>query len=150
MAGQHQRAAAAKRACGRAGGALTLVLADGSTYPQTRHVPRRRSRDRSEDRHDPHQRAFPNPEQLLRPGQYGRVRAETARRAPTRCSCRSAPSPSCRARFRCASSARTTRSTTRTVTLGERVGSRWIVEDGLEAGDRVVVEGPAAAGRHGR
>jgi membrane fusion protein (multidrug efflux system) len=28
----------------------------------------------------------------------------------------------------------------KTVTLGERIGSRWIVEKGVEAGDRVVVD----------
>jgi membrane fusion protein (multidrug efflux system) len=27
------------------------------------------------------------------------------------------------------------------IELGERLGNRWIVTDGLEAGDRVVVEG---------
>jgi membrane fusion protein (multidrug efflux system) len=32
---------------------------------------------------------------------------------------------------------------TRAVTLGHRVGSRWIVESGLRAGDQVIVEGPA-------
>ena len=31
--------------------------------------------------------------------------------------------------------------TTRTVTPGERIGSRWIVEEGLDPGTRVVVEG---------
>jgi membrane fusion protein (multidrug efflux system) len=28
----------------------------------------------------------------------------------------------------------------RTITLGERIGSRWIVEKGVEAGDRVIVD----------
>jgi multidrug efflux pump subunit AcrA (membrane-fusion protein) len=34
---------------------------------------------------------------------------------------------------------------TRTVKVGDRVGSRWIVEQGLDAGARVVVEGAAAS-----
>ena len=33
--------------------------------------------------------------------------------------------------------------TTRTVTPGDRIDSRWIIERGLEPGARVVVEGPA-------
>ena len=33
--------------------------------------------------------------------------------------------------------------TTRAVTPGERIGSRWIVEKGLDPGARVVVEGAA-------
>jgi len=32
--------------------------------------------------------------------------------------------------------------TTKAVTPGERVGNRWIIDKGLSAGDRVVVEGP--------
>ena len=31
---------------------------------------------------------------------------------------------------------------TRAVKVGERVGSRWIIEQGLAAGARVIVEGP--------
>jgi multidrug efflux pump subunit AcrA (membrane-fusion protein) len=31
----------------------------------------------------------------------------------------------------------------RTVTLGARIGNRWIVEKGLQANDRVVVDGPS-------
>jgi len=33
------------------------------------------------------------------------------------------------------------RASTKTVTVGDRVGSRWIVEEGLQPGARVVVEG---------
>jgi membrane fusion protein (multidrug efflux system) len=33
---------------------------------------------------------------------------------------------------------------TKTVKVGERIGSRWIVEDGLQPGSRVVVEGAPA------
>jgi membrane fusion protein (multidrug efflux system) len=31
----------------------------------------------------------------------------------------------------------------RTVTLGKRIGNRWIVEKGLQPGDRVVVDSPS-------
>jgi membrane fusion protein (multidrug efflux system) len=29
----------------------------------------------------------------------------------------------------------------RSVTVGERVGSLWVIEDGLKPGDRIIVEG---------
>ena len=31
----------------------------------------------------------------------------------------------------------------RTVDLGQRIGNRWIVEKGLKAGDRVVLDAPS-------
>ena len=90
---------------------------------------------------------FPNPQQLLRPGQYGRVSADTRTLRKTPCWCRSARSPSCRAARRCASW-RPTAPCRSAVTLGERIG---IALDrrraGSQAGDRVIVDsGQLAAG----
>src|SRR4051812_19173298 len=59
------------------GGALTLVLADGSVYPRTGTF---LAADREIDVKTGTIRIsaiFPNPNRTLRPGQYGRVRAET-------------------------------------------------------------------------
>ena len=87
---------------------------------------------------------FPNPGNVLRPGQYGRVRAadrasrkQRAARAAARGDGAAERLPGARRRRR------TTASTIRTVTLGQRVGNRWIVEKGLQAGDRVVVDAPS-------
>ena len=62
----------------QASGGLTLVLADGSTYPQRGTV---LAVDRDVDPKMGTIRVsatFPNPGNVLRPGQYGRVRAQTA------------------------------------------------------------------------
>ena len=61
--------------------ALTLILADGSVYPRTGTF---LAADREIDAKTGTIRisaTFPNPDRMLRPGQYGRVRAETSVRS---------------------------------------------------------------------
>jgi membrane fusion protein (multidrug efflux system) len=123
---------------------LTLVLADGSVYPQ-------RGRFLAADRDiDPKtgtiriSATFPNPSRTLRPGQYGRVRAETntiqdALVVPQRAVTDAQGAPQVRV------VEPDNRIATRRVKLGDRVGSGWIIETGLQPGDRVVVEGAPAA-----
>jgi RND family efflux transporter MFP subunit len=123
---------------------LTLVLADGSVYPQ-------RGRFLAADRDiDPKtgtiriSATFPNPARTLRPGQYGRVRAETktvenAIVVPQRAVTDVQGAPQVRV------VGPDNRIATRPVKLGDRVGSGWIIGTGLQPGDRVVVEGAPAA-----
>jgi membrane fusion protein (multidrug efflux system) len=123
---------------------LTLVLADGSVYPQ-------RGRFLAADRDiDPKtgtiriSAAFPNPARTLRPGQYARVRAETntvenAIVVPQRAVTDVQGAPQVRI------VGPDNRIATRPVKLGDRVGSGWIIGTGLQPGDRVVVEGAPAA-----
>jgi membrane fusion protein (multidrug efflux system) len=123
---------------------LRLVLADGSVYPRPgRFV----ATDRDIDVKTGTIRVaaeFPNPERLLRPGQFGRVRAGTtvldrALLVPQR----AVTETQGITRVRVVGSDGTV--STRAVTLGDRVDSRWVVTDGLKPGDRVVVEGPTVA-----
>jgi membrane fusion protein (multidrug efflux system) len=123
-------------------GTLTLVLADGREYPNKGWF---LAADREIDPKTGTIRisaAFPNPNRVLRPGQYGRVRAETEVREHALVVPQRAVTE-----LQGASRVRIVgpdgKVATRTVTTGERVGSRWVVERGLQAGDRVVVEGPA-------
>ena len=91
---------------------------------------------------------FPNPGNVLRPGQYGRVRAQTV---GPQAGAAGAAARGVRAAERlssCASSTADNKVAIRTVTLGPRVGNRWIVEKGLQAGDRVIVDAPSLQGRH--
>jgi RND family efflux transporter MFP subunit len=125
------------------GSGLTLVLADGSTYP-------RRGTFLAADRQiDPKtgtiriSAAFPNPGHTLRPGQYGRVRAETTTVEATLVPQRAVTELQGSYQVRVVSS--DDHVTARTVKLGERVASRWIITDGLKPGERVVVEGPPTA-----
>src|SRR5262245_56850657 len=122
------------------GAALTLVLADGSVYPRTGTF---LAADRDIDVKTGTIRisaTFPNPDRTLRPGQYGRVRAETRARSdallvPQRAINELQGSQQLRV------VGRDNTVSTKTVKVGERVGSRWIIEEGLQPGMRVVVEG---------
>ena len=151
---RHRRARSTRRrrrqARGSRAAALTLVLADGSIYPAAR---RRCSRSIARSIRRP---ARSGSARSSRTRATSSAQASTAgsgrrpRSARTRCSCRSAPWPSCRAATSCASSTPDNRVSVRTVTLGDRVGNRWIVEKGLQPGDRVVVEAPSLEGRRDR
>ena len=83
---------------------------------------------------------FPNPGNLLRPGQYAKVRAvtETHRSAvviPQRAV------NELQGLYQVAVVGADGTAEVRKVTLGARVGPLWVVEQGITAGERVVVEG---------
>ena len=83
---------------------------------------------------------FPNPNNLLRPGGFGRIRAsvrtqEGALLIPQRAVIELQGS------YQVAVVGNDNKVSIRPVKVGDRVGSLWIVTDGLKAGERVVVEG---------
>src|SRR6266404_1652520 len=83
---------------------------------------------------------FPNPNNLLRPGSYGLVRASARTRegallVPQRAVTELQGS------HQVAVVGNDNKVSIRPVTVGERVGRMWIVTDGLKPGERVVVEG---------
>lgn len=119
---------------------LDLVLTDGSVYPQ-------KGRFSFADREvNPNTGAiqltglFPNPGNALRPGQYAKVRAAIGVRAgallvPQRSVTDTQGSylvavvdPNNTVRFA-------------PVKVGDRIGSKWIIEEGLKPGERVVTDG---------
>jgi RND family efflux transporter MFP subunit len=120
---------------------LKLTLADGSEYPRAGAF---LAADRQIDPRTGTIRisaSFPNPKQTLRPGQYGRVSAETqvlknALLVPQRAV----------SELQGASQIRVVGEGDKvallTVTLGARIGSRVIVTEGLEPNARVVVDAP--------
>jgi membrane fusion protein (multidrug efflux system) len=125
------------------GAALTLVLADDSVYPRTGSF---LAADREIDAKTGTIRisaVFPNPDRTLRPGQYGRVRAETSVRTDALLVPQRAVNE-LQGSFQIHVVGADDKIGTRTVKVGERVGSRWIIDHGLEPGLRVVVEGPPA------
>lgn len=119
---------------------LELVLANGSTYP-------RRGRFYVANRQiDPQtgtilvQALFPNPDGILRPGLYAKVRSsvQTARGAllvPQRAV------QEIQGVAQVAVVGADGKVALRTVTLGEQVDDLWIVENGLAPGERVVTQG---------
>jgi RND family efflux transporter MFP subunit len=119
---------------------LELILSDGTTYPE-------KGKFYFADREvDPKTGAirmagvFPNFGNLLRPGQYGRVRAVTSvkeeallvpQRAVTEL----------QGTYQVAVVGPDNKINVRTVKLGEKSGSLWVVEEGVHAGESVVAEG---------
>jgi membrane fusion protein (multidrug efflux system) len=132
---------ATKHELWQSGAPLKLFLADGSEYDKPGSF---LAADRQIDPRTGTIRisaTFANPGHILRPGMYGRVRAETAvvenallvpQRAVTE--------------MQGAAQVRVVgpdnKVSLRNVTLGARSGSRWLIETGLAAGDQVVVDGP--------
>jgi membrane fusion protein (multidrug efflux system) len=137
---QFTREAEAKKAAGREETSLELVLADGSVFP---HKGRVFFADRQVDERTGTIKVatlFPNPGYLLRPGQFAKVRAvmETRKGAvlvPQRAV------NEIQGRFQVAVVGPDNKVDLRFVKAGERVGSRWVIDEGLKAGERVIVEG---------
>jgi membrane fusion protein (multidrug efflux system) len=122
------------------GSGLTLALADGTIYPRRGTFI---AADREIDAKTGTIRisaAFPNPDRTLRPGQYGRVRAETRVRTDALLVPQRAVAE-LQGSYQVRVVGKDNVVATRKVTPAERVGSRWIITEGLEPGMRVVVEG---------
>ena len=83
---------------------------------------------------------FPNPDNVLRPGQFARVRAKTEIRAGALMVPQRAVSE-LQGSYQVATVDSQTNIHIQPVTVGAQVGSNWIIEKGLHAGDRVVAEG---------
>ncbi len=119
---------------------LELILADGATYP---HKGQFFVADREVNVQTGAIRLaglFPNPGTVLRPGQYGRVRAVTShtegallvpQRAVTEL----------QGGYQVAVVDSENKITIRPVKVGQRIGPMWIIDEGLHPGERVVVEG---------
>ena len=131
---------ATARAAVQTQAALELLLADGTTYPQKgtffvadREVNVQTGAIRLAG-------LFPNPGNVLRPGQYGRVRAVTSQREGALLVPQRAVTE-LQGRYQVAVVDSENTINFRTVKVGERVGPLWIIEEGVHPGERVVVEG---------
>ncbi|HEX7151792.1 MAG TPA: efflux RND transporter periplasmic adaptor subunit [Thermoanaerobaculia bacterium] len=83
---------------------------------------------------------FPNPGNLLRPGQYAKVRAVTdVRRGAVLVPQRAVNE--LQGTYQVAVVGPDSKADVRTVQVGGRVGSNWIITQGVQPGERVVVEG---------
>lgn len=119
---------------------LELILADGSTYS-------RKGKFYAADRQVDIQTGairlaglFPNPDNVLRPGQYGRVRFVSYIQSNAVLVPQKAVTE-LQGNYQVAVVGNDDKASLRTIKVGERSGSLWIVEDGLQPGERVVVEG---------
>jgi len=119
---------------------LELILADGTTYPQKGNF---YYADRQVDQKTGAIRIaglFPNPGNILRPGQFGRVRAVTATKDSALLVPQRAVSQ-LQGGYQVAVVGNDNKIEIRSIKLGEHSGPMWIVEDGLKPGETVVVEG---------
>jgi RND family efflux transporter MFP subunit len=119
---------------------LELILADGSTYPKKGNF-------FAADRHVDAQTGairlaglFPNSDNVLRPGQYGRVRFVSYIRPGALLVPQKAVTE-LQGMYQVAVVGSDDKVSVRTVQVGERSGPMWIIDQGLKPGERVVVEG---------
>src|SRR5437588_2701468 len=119
---------------------LDLVLADGTTYPKKGKF---FAADRQVDVQTGAIRLaglFPNPDNVLRPGQYGRVRFVSYIR-PAALLVPQKAVTELQGMYQVAVVGSDDKVSVRTVKVGERSGLMWIIDEGLKPGERVVVEG---------
>jgi RND family efflux transporter MFP subunit len=122
------------------GTTVELILADGGIYPQKGKV---LLADRQVDPSTGTIRivaAFPNPGNILRPGQYGRVRVETNMKKGALLLPQSAVAQS-QGSYQVAVVASDRKVSMRTVKPGETVGTMWVIDEGLKPGEQVAVGG---------
>lgn len=122
------------------GAALRLILADGSEYENPGEV------DFIDRNIDPTtgallvQASFPNPQGLLRPGQFGRIRAklnviENGVMIPQRCV------TELQGLFSVNVVNDENKVERREITVGSRVSDFWVITSGLSVGEKVIYEG---------
>jgi membrane fusion protein, multidrug efflux system len=119
---------------------LELVLADGSTYPAKGKITVVGRGVDAETGTLPLQATFPNPDGLLRPGQFGRVRLPvTTRKSAILIPQRAVQE--LQGTYNVFVVGNDSIAQIRAIKPGNRVGSDWVITDGLEPADRIVVEG---------
>jgi membrane fusion protein, multidrug efflux system len=125
---------------GTEGAGIELILADGTVHPHKGRV------DAIERAVDPTtgtlaiQVRFANPQRLLRPGQYGRARFESEMRkgallVPQRAV------QELQNLYSVAVVGSDNKVAFRNVKVGPRVDGLWVIDEGVKAGEKVVVEG---------
>lgn len=119
---------------------LQLTLSNDTVYPHSGHIVFADRQVNSQTGTIRIVGAFANPGNVLRPGQFGRIRAITTmkqgallvpQRAVTQL----------QGRYQVAVVGADNRVNIRSVQVGDRVGPLWILESGVLKGDRVVSEG---------
>jgi membrane fusion protein, multidrug efflux system len=128
------------RGTGEVAPPVEIILADGSLYPiQGKFA----TIDREVDQQTGTIRIealFPNPNSILRPGQFVRVRV-TVRNTQGALLVPQRAVNELQTSYEVGVVDGANRVQIRQVKVGEKVGSLWVIEDGLKAGDQVVVEG---------
>lgn len=119
---------------------LELALADGSTYP---HAGKFAFTGRQVSQSTGAIQVtglFPNPGNILRPGQYGKVRVAVDTLRDALLVPQQAVSE-LQGSYQVATVDQDDIVSIRSISVGEQIGSSWVVRDGLKPGERVIVQG---------
>jgi len=119
-------------------GRLELILQDGTVYPHRGTVIVINRQVNGQTGTIALQGSFPNPGNLLRPGQYARVRAVISTRKNALLVPQRAVNE-IQGSYLVARVGSDGKVDFRPVQVGEQVGSLWIIEKGLSPGDKVIV-----------
>ena len=131
----------ARERAGRAAGRnLELTLGDGSVFPHPGHVVVVNREVDSRTGTIEVRAEFPNPGNLLRPGQYARIRAVTENRKDALLIPQRAVSE-LQGVYQVGIVDPENKVAIRPVKLGPQFGDMWVVESGLKPGEKVVVDG---------
>jgi len=126
---------------GEAGGRnLELILGDGTVFPRRGHALFVNREVDSRTGTIQVRGEFPNPGNVLRPGQYARIRAVTEMRKgalliPQQCV------SELQGVYQVGVVGPHDKATIKIIKLGPQAGDMWVVDSGLQAGDNVVVDG---------
>ena len=140
LAQKQSSAAPSKHTVSFFGSSLDLILTDGSILA---HKGKILLADRQVDPNTGTIRivaAFPNPGNILRPGQYGRVHVETNMKRGALLVPQSAVAQS-QGSYQVAVVGNDRKASMRAVKPGQTVGTMWVIDEGLKPGEQVVVEG---------
>jgi membrane fusion protein (multidrug efflux system) len=119
---------------------LELILTDGSTYPKKGEFA---FADRQVDERTGTLRVatlFPNPQNILRPGQFSRVRAQMGIKKGALAIPQRAVAE-VQGKYLVAVVSPENKVAIRPVKVGAWFGQLWVIEEGLKAGEKVVAEG---------
>jgi membrane fusion protein (multidrug efflux system) len=121
-------------------GSLSLILSDGSTHPYKGKVDFINREVDATTGAILVQASFPNPNLIVRPGQFARVSAKMGVKKdgiliPQRCV------SELQGQFSVYTVTDSSTIKTKRVMVGEKVDDMWLIEEGLEAGDVLVLEG---------
>jgi len=128
------------RSAGEVAPPVEIILADGTLYPQQGKFS---AVDREVDQQTGTIRLaalFPNPNNILRPGGFVRVRV-AVRNIPGALLVPQRAVNELQTSYEVAVVGGENKVEIRSVKVGERVGALWAIEEGIKPGDRVIVEG---------
>ncbi|MBU4365870.1 MAG: efflux RND transporter periplasmic adaptor subunit [Verrucomicrobia bacterium] len=119
---------------------LELILADGNTYPHKGTIVLADRQVNIKTGTILLAGLFPNPDNILRPGQYAHIRF-VIQMHPGALLVPQRAVNDMQGNYQVVVVDKNNRSSIRNVQMGERSGALWIVKQGLNSGERVVVEG---------